>query len=481
VRGAVLVCGTSSGAGKSLVVTGLCRLLARDGVRVAPFKAQNMSNQSAVTRDGGEIGRAQWAQATAAGVEPEVVMNPVLLKPDGDATSQVVVAGRVAGRTTAHGWGEQAPSLLPVALDALADLRRRFDVVVAEGAGAAAETNLLDRDIVNLPLAAAAGLPAVLVADIERGGMFASVAGTFAVLPDELRSCLRGVIVNRFRGDRALLADGIVDLEARTGVPVLGVLPRLAGVSVDAISIDAEDALDLALAGAATGPLDVAVVRLPHIANATDVEPLQIEPSVSVRFVSHPAALGRPHLVVLPGTKATVADLAWLRATGLDRAIADSGATVLGICGGYQMLGRHIDDDVESAAGRVEGLGYLPHSTMFATEKVVRRRRAGARGHTVDGYEIHHGVVDGPTGWLAHSNDGRWWGTSGHGLFEHDGFRHDFLALVAERAGVPYDPGTQSWAGVRREQHDRIADALLAHLDLERLRAIIAEGAPVTA
>ena len=475
MRGAVLVCGTSSGAGKSLVVTGLCRLLARDGVRVAPFKAQNMSNQSAVTADGGEIGRAQWAQAVAAGVEPEVAMNPVLLKPDGDATSQVVVSGRVAGRTTARGWGEQAPSLLPVVLDALADLRRRFDVVVAEGAGAAAETNLLDRDIVNLPLAAAAGMPAVLVADIERGGMFASVAGTFAVLPDELRSCLRGVIVNRFRGDRALLVDGIVDLEARTGVPVLGVLPWLAGVS-----IDAEDGLDLDVAGGA-GPLDVAVVRLPHLANATDVEPLQIEPSVSVRFVSHPAALGRPHLVVLPGTKASVADLAWLRATGLDRAIADSGATVLGICGGYQMLGRHIDDDVESAAGRVDGLGYLPHSTMFATEKVVRRRRAGALGHTVDGYEIHHGVVDGPTGWLAHSNDGRWWGTSGHGLFEHDGFRHDFLALVAGRAGVPYEPGSASWVDVRREQHDRLADALATHLDLGRLRAIVAEGAQVAA
>jgi adenosylcobyric acid synthase len=489
-RGGVLVVGTSSGAGKSFVVTGLCRLLAREGVRVAPFKAQNMSNQSAVTIDDGEIGRAQWAQAVAAGVEPETAMNPVLLKPEGETGCQVVVRGRVAGRSTAHEWGTRAPELRPIVLGALAELRARFDVVVAEGAGGAAEINLLDRDIVNLPLAATAGLPAILVADIDRGGMFASVSGTFTLLPPALRATLRGIVVNRFRGDEAVLGPGLRDLEARTGVPVLGVVPY-----VDAGAVDVEDGLDLAGLEGGDGPIDVAVIALPRAANLTDVEPLRAEPSVSLRLVRSAAGLDRPDLVVLPGTKATTVDLDWLRATGLAAAIDRSGATVLGICGGYQMLGRSIDDAVESGAGWITGLGHLPVTTAFATDKIVRRRRGRALGATVDGYEIHHGRVqiDHPGGWVELDDDhgheqegtrdasGRWWGTSVHGLFESDGFRRAFLAVVADRAGVAYEPGTARWVDVRAAHHDRIADVLASHLDLARLREIVRSAELVTA
>lgn len=450
-------------------MAGLCRLFARRGVRVAPFKAQNMSNQSAVTRDGAEIGRAQYAQAVAAGVEPEASMNLVLLKPTGERASQVVVMGRATGTTDAAAWGGAAPTLLPVVLDALASLRDRYDVVVAEGAGGAAELNLLDRDIVNLPLARAAGLPAVLVADIDRGGVFASAAGTLAVLPDELRSMVRGVVVNRLRGDPGVFARrGVAQLERVCGVPVLGVLPWLEGPLVDE-----EDLLDLSLTQRVDAALDVAVVRFPFVANVTDLDPLVAEPGVSARFVRAPGELGRPALVVLPGTKRTVADLAWLRATGLADVIAGCGASVLGICGGLQMLGRSITDDgVESGSGTVVGLGRLPVATVFDAEKVVRRTSGMALGCPVDGYELRHGHVQ-PESLLHRTDDGVAWGTSVHGLFEADSFREAFLCAVAARAGVPWHPGGVRYAEVRKAHHERLADWLEFHLDLDALAAII--------
>ena len=477
-----MVCGTASDVGKSHVVAGLCRVLHRQGVRVAPFKAQNMANNSYVTPSGHEIGRAQGVQALAAGAVPEVAMNPVLLKPTGERTSQVVVMGRPYAHLDAAGYQAEKPRLFATVLEALDDLRHRFDVVVIEGAGSPAEINLLHSDIVNLRLAAAAGVPAIVVGDIDRGGVFAALYGTVALLPDDLRALVRGFVVNKLRGDPALLAEGPAELERRCGVPTLGVLPYLHGVS-----LDAEDSLALPAASttpAAAAALDVAVIRFPRIANFTDLDPLSLEPGVGVRFVDRPAALGRPDLVVLPGTKATVADLEWLRGRGLDRAVAASGAAVLGICGGYQMMGRTIVDEVESGRGEVEGLGWLEAATVFEADKVTRQRRGHALHQRVAGYQIHHGRVTAADPWIhlddaygAHPEgaaaDGKLFGTTLHGIFEEDGFRAAFLRQVSDS----FIPGSASFAAAREAQHDRLADRLEAHLDLTAVEAILTAGA----
>jgi adenosylcobyric acid synthase len=476
VRGALMVCGTASDVGKSSVVAGLCRVLHRQGVRVAPFKAQNMANNAYVTASGHEIGRAQGVQALAGGAVPEVAMNPILLKPTGERTSQVVVMGRPLGHLDAAAYQVEKPRLLGTVLAALADLRQRFDVVVLEGAGSPAEINLLDGDIVNLRLAHAAGaVPAIVVGDIDRGGVFAALYGTVALLPDDLRPLVRGFVVNKLRGDPALLADGPAELERRCGVPTLGVLPYLHGVS-----LDAEDSLALPPAGPAAGTgLDVAVVRFPRIANFTDLDPLTVEPAVGVRYVERPAALGRPDLVVLPGTKATVSDLEWLRGRGLDRAVEACGARVLGICGGYQMMGRTIVDHIESGRGAVDGLGWLDATTAFEPTKVTRQRRGTALHQRVSGYQIHHGRVTATNPWVqlddaygtepeGATSGGRFYGTTLHGLFEDDGFRAAFLGI---------DPSGVSFAAAREAQLDRLADLLEAHLDLAAVEALIKEGA----
>ena len=493
MKGGLMVCGTASDVGKSSVVTGLCRLLARKGVRVAPFKAQNMALNSYVTPSGHEIGRAQGVQALAARAEPEVAMNPILLKPTGERTSQVVVLGRPWAHLDAAAYQAAKAELLEVVLGALDDLRRRFDVVVLEGAGSPAEINLLAGDLVNLGLAERAGVPAIVVGDIDRGGVFAALFGTVALLPAGLRALVRGFVVNKLRGDPALLADGPAELERRCGVPTLGVVPYLHDVS-----LDAEDSLALertvrSAGGGGPGGLDVALVRFPRISNFTDVDALAVEPGVAVRLVASAGGLGRPDLVLLPGTKATVADLAWLRGRGLDAAVAEAvaeGATVLGICGGYQMLGRSIDDGVESGMGEVEGLGWLDVKTVFAPDKVTRQRRGralGMGGPRVSGYEIHHGRVSGGDPWIelddAYGREpegavqGEVWGTTLHGLFEEDGFRTAFLAHVARRRAKPFEPSGVSFAAAREAQIDRLADVLQAHLDIDALEALIAEGA----
>jgi adenosylcobyric acid synthase len=473
VRGALMVCGTASDVGKSSVVAGLCRVLRRRGVRVAPFKAQNMANNSFVTSSGHEIGRAQGVQALAAGAVPEVAMNPILLKPTGERTSQVVVMGRPAGHLDAAAYQFEKPRLFVTVVNALADLRKRFDVVIVEGAGSPAEINLLQSDIVNLRLAAAAGLPAIVVGDIDRGGVFAAFYGTVALLPDDLRPLVRGFVVNKLRGDPALLAEGPADLERRCGVPTLGVLPYLHGVS-----LDAEDSLALPDVAPAGGEaLDVAVIRFPRIANFTDLDPLTMEPAVGVRFIDRPAALGRPDLVVLPGTKATVSDLEWLRGRGLHTAVEACGAQVLGVCGGYQMMGRTITDDVESQRGMVAGLGWLDAETVFEPTKVTRQRRGTALNQRVSGYQIHHGRVAGADPWIAlddaygahpeGSRRGRFAGTTLHGLFEDDGFRSAFLNI---------EPSGVSFAAARDAQIDRLADMLEAHLDLAAVETLLKEA-----
>jgi adenosylcobyric acid synthase len=496
LRGALMVCGTTSDAGKSRVVTGLCRALARNGVRVAPFKAQNMALNSYVTGGGHEIGRAQGVQALAAGIEPDVDMNPILLKPSSDRTSQVIVLGEPTGHLDAAAYHAAKPGLRGTVLAALDRLRARYDVVLLEGAGSPAEINLLDGDLVNLWLADAARIPAVVVGDIDRGGVFASLFGTVTLLPDHLRRCVQGFVINKFRGDPALLAPGLADLEARTGVPTLGVLPW-----VDGLHLDAEDSLalrrpwgdDLTVkpshpGGADADVLDVAVVRLPRISNFTDLDALALEPAVMVRWVTHPAALGDPDLVILPGTKATVDDLAWLRSRGLDAAVAAlaPSTTVLGICGGYQMLGRTIDDPVESGAGAVEGLRRLPVATRFEPTKITRSRRGVALGCPVSGYQIHHGRTASEVPWV--TLDDEWgrqpegaadvdtavFGTSLHGLFESDGFRTTFLDAVATRRHKSLKPSGLSFASARQEQFDRLADVLEDHLDMKAVERLIA-------
>jgi adenosylcobyric acid synthase len=496
VRG-LLIAGTTSDAGKSVLTAGICRWLARQGVAVAPFKAQNMSLNSAVVTDraGGwaEIGRAQAMQAAAAGVEPEAAMNPVLLKPGADATSQVVLRGRPVGEAGARDYRDCKPQLLSAVLDSLHDLAGRYDVVVCEGAGSPAEINLREGDIVNMGLARAAGLPVVVVGDIDRGGVFAAMYGTLALLEAADQAHLAGWVVNKFRGDLALLRPGLDMLHVVTGRPVLGVLPWASG-----LWLDAEDSLDLVgLAfdgvrprpfGTGSGdPLTVAVAALPRISNVTDLDALAVEPDVDVRLVTRPADLEAADLAVLPGTRATVADLAWLRERGLADVVrrrAAEGRPVLGICGGYQMLAREVVDDVESRAGAVEGLGLLPARVCFGRSKVLGRPRGEALGHRVEGYEIHHGVVelDGEGAvepFLDGCAVGSVRGTSWHGIFENDGFRRAFLRVVAAEAGraVPASDAV-SFADVREARLDALGDLVADHLDTQALTRLIDDGPP---
>ncbi len=474
----LMVCGTASNAGKTTAVAGLCRLLARRGLRVAPFKAQNMALNSAVTASGHEIGRAQYAQAQAAGVEATVDMNPVLLKPTSDRDAQVIVAGRPIGAMSAARYHEYKPELFELVLASLQRLRQTFDVVIAEGAGSPAEINLAADDIVNLRVAERAGIGAVLVGDIDLGGVFAALAGTVALLPTSQRDLVRGFVVNKFRGDPALLGDGFAELERRCGVPTLGVIPML-----EDLHIDAEDSVALGEMPppSADAHLDVAVVAFPRLSNFTDLDPLMGESDVAVRFVRSVRELGQPDLIVLGGSKATVADLEWMHERGLAAAVTKAAAAdravVLGICGGYQMLGRAIHDNVESRRGTVRGLGLLDVETVFEDDKVLAQRHGEACGAPVWGYQIHHGRVAPTTGsisvpwlWLAGEPEGFCegpvMGTSLHGVFDTDAFRHRFLAHVADTRGSEFTPTPGAFADRREAQFDRIADTLEEHLDL---------------
>ncbi|GAA1974036.1 cobyric acid synthase [Catenulispora subtropica] len=491
--GSLLVAGTTSDAGKSLITAGICRWLKRQGVSVAPFKAQNMSNNSMVVGAGGgaEIGRAQVMQAQAAGAEPEVAMNPVLLKPGSDRTSQVVLMGEVFAEASATSYQDLKPALRTAVLDAYQDLKSRFDVVVCEGAGSPAEINLRDGDLVNMGLAQPLGMPVIVVGDIDRGGVFAAFHGTVALLDAADQRLIAGFVVNKFRGDPSLLTPGLRQIEGFTGRPVLGVVPWLPG-----LRLDAEDALPIEAYrdhGSSSGPkLRVAVVRFPRISNFTDVDALAIEPGVEVEFTASAAAVESADLVVLPGTKSTVADLAWFRERGLDAALAKraaSGMPILGICGGYQMLGTEIEDEVESRRGTVAGLGLLPVRTVFDPVKTLTRSSGHGLGQPVDGYEIHNGQVavtggetvftDASGAALEGCREGAVWGTIWHGALESDGFRRAYLTHVAEVCGLRFeaDPSV-SFAAEREKQLDRLGDAVEEHLDTDRLARLIEGGAP---
>jgi adenosylcobyric acid synthase len=495
VKGALLVAGTNSDAGKSVLTAGLCRWLARQGVRVAPFKAQNMSLNSFVTPGGAEIGRAQVMQAAAAGVEPTADMNPVLLKPGSDRRSQVVVLGQPAAEADAVSYRSMATQLREVALASLDRLRRDFDVVICEGAGSPAEINLRATDVANMGLATAARLPVIVVGDIDRGGVFAAMYGTLALMPPADQELVCGFVINKFRGAPELLASGNVMLEQLTGRPLLGVLPWTEG-----LGIDAEDSLALSrpipakIPAAPSTPrgtdvLRVSVVRFPRISNFTDIDALAAEPGVLIRLATEPAELADADLVILPGTRATVSDLAWLRQRGLAGAIAErarAGRPVLGICGGYQMLAREIDDRVESRSGLVAGLGLLPVRVEFGPRKVLGRPEGQALGAPVAGYEIHHGIVrpegsfyerflDGGRG----GPGGAVWGTSWHGTLENDRFRRAFLAEVARQAQRAFVPAPDTdFAQLREARLDALGDLVADHLDTAALTRLITSGPP---
>ena len=511
-----MVQGTASHAGKSTLVAALCRLCAQAGYRVAPFKAQNMSNNAAVTDDGGEVGRAQAMQAMAAGIPVTVDMNPILLKPQSDRTSQVVVLGKVHHVSNAREYYDRTSELWPIVTGALDRLRSSFDVVVIEGAGSPAEINLARYDLVNMRVARYANAPVLLVGDIDRGGVFASLYGTVALLQPEERALIRGFVINKFRGDPSLLTPGFGMLEERTGVPTLGVLPYL-----DLSRIPAEDAVEWGSAhrneNTSAPSVDIAVLRLPRIANVDEFQPLACEAGVQLRFIGNAEELGTPDLIIIPGTKSTFADLEWLRSRGLEMAICarrDAGVPIWGICGGFQMLGTHlIDEHGAERRGEMDGLGLLPVTTTFAAEKITRKVTAYVTGETkvwnaqdairesdaeshpstrslsdiaLDVYEIHmgrstsnagatlgpppfqlssseHRVADG-----ASSTDGLVFGTYLHGLLENHTLRRSLLARLAARKGIslPEADHIMQDAGTAL---DTLATTVRTHLDLSAI------------
>jgi len=461
----LMIQGTASSVGKSVMVTALCRVFHQDGFKVAPFKAQNMALNSFVTREGGEIGRAQAVQAEAAGIEPSVDMNPVLLKPEAEAKSQVIVLGKVVKSLEANHYYDYTPYLLGVIEDSLNRLRSSYDIVVIEGAGSPAEINLKEREIVNMRVARMANAPVLLAGDIDRGGVFASIIGTLELLTEEERDLVKGLIINKFRGDLALLKPGLDFLEKKTGKPILGVIPYFRG-----IKIAQEDSvyLEERQVGSASRGVDIAIIRLPHISNYDDFDPLE-EMSCALRYITEPSELGNPDLIILPGTKSTVADLVYLQEQGIAQAIiqrAKAGTPVIGICGGYQMLGKTINDPykVESREISVAGLSLLDIETTFGQVKTTTQIGArvvankglfeGLKGVEITGYEIHMGqtrgqnrapafqVVETPQGKAyyfdgAASDDCLIFGSYIHGLFHNVNFTNALLNRLRQLRGLP--------------------------------------------
>ena len=501
----LMIQGTASHVGKSVLVSALCRIFRQDGFRVAPFKAQNMSNNSYVTRDGGEIGRAQAVQAEAAGVEARVEMNPILLKPEADHIAQVVRMGRPMVSARVRDYFALKAQLWESVHTSLDALRAEYDIVVIEGAGSPAEINLKATEIVNMRVALYAGAPVLLCGDIDRGGVFASLVGTLALLEEEEREVIKAFIINKFRGDASLLTDGLTMLEERTGVPVAGVVHHYRD-----IHIPEEDSVALDIPVRANAPsgidaLDIAVVQLPHISNFDDFDPLAREPGVGLRYVSNAGEFGRPDLVILPGSKTTIPDLAWLETQGLAEAIRrrhQEGASIIGICGGYQMLGTHLYDPegVESSLPEMDGLGLLPLTTVFAGSKETHRIRGevlegvgllkGAFGAPVTGYEIHMGRTFGEeltipfrisdrtdvsiTPATAHDGamdaEGRVLGTYIHGLFHNGALRQAMLGELARRKGISLPDAAQ--LGAMDAEFDKLADWVRGSLDMDLVYAV---------
>ncbi|MCM3626090.1 cobyric acid synthase [Paenibacillus glycanilyticus] len=498
----IMVQGTASDVGKSVLTTALCRIFVQDGYKTAPYKSQNMALNSYVTLDGKEIGRAQGVQAEACGIAATTDMNPILIKPTGEMKAQIVVHGKPLEEMSAWRYREEyIPLAEGIVTDSLERLRAEYDLIVLEGAGSPAEINLKDRDIVNMRMAKWADAPVLLVADIDRGGAFASIVGTLELLEEDERSRVQGFIINKFRGDISLLQSGLDWLEERTGIPVLGVIPYL-----PRLDIEAEDSvvLDKQQAQEDNGDreIDIAVIRLPRISNFTDFDPLQAEPDVSLRYAASVDQLGQPDVILIPGSKNTLDDLLFLEQSGMAKAIAKrvaEGSLLAGICGGYQMLGRKLHDprQVESQHGEADGLGYLPLATTFYTEKRTERVSGtvacahpdwpAMQGIAIEGYEIHMGqttpleqvhpllTINGQSEG-AISEDGRIFGTYIHGIFHNDAFRRQYLNMVRKQKGLAALEEILPFRSRQLEAFDRLADHVRAHLDMEKLYGIISGG-----
>ncbi|MEG2232026.1 MAG: cobyric acid synthase [Lachnospiraceae bacterium] len=493
----IMIQGTMSNVGKSLLVTGLCRIFKQDGYRVAPFKSQNMALNSYITQDNLEMGRAQAVQAEACGIEPQVCMNPILLKPTGDMGSQVIVNGEVIGNMCAMDYYKQKRSYLPVIQAAYHQLEEAYDIIVIEGAGSPAELNLKQEDIVNMGMAELVDAPVLLVGDIDRGGVFAQLIGTVLLLEPTEQARIKGLIVNKFRGDKQILAPGLSILTHRCGKEVLGVVPYMD------VEIEEEDSLAEELKQTTSDSrlqtkIDIAVIRLPHISNFTDFQAFVMEPTVSLRYVERVSQLKEPDVIILPGTKNTMQDMHWLRTSGLETQIlrlVERGTLVIGICGGYQMLGEQIKDPYEVEDGRsIRGMGLLPMITQFEAQKT----RTRVKGHIADlpgvwhalsttqisGYEIHMGHSIGsdktaqPLILLPGKTDGCCQngvlGTYLHGMFEEEAFRIAFVQLLCARKGIPYGIQTTiPFYEYKEQQYDKIAAVLRDSLDMEAIYRIL--------
>ena len=492
----IMIQGTASNAGKSLLAAGLCRVFRQDGLKVAPFKSQNMVLNSFITADGFEMGRAQVVQAYCAGVAPDVRMNPILLKPTNDTGSQVIVNGVPRGTMGAVEYFRYKKALIPDMMEAFHSLAGEYDVIVIEGAGSPAEINLKQDDFVNMGMAKLANAPVLLAGDIDRGGVFASLYGTVKLLEPEEQDRIKGLIINKFRGDVEILRPGLTTLEQLTGKPVLGVVPMLD------VDIDDEDSLSSKLTGGErVGRLDIAVIRLPRLSNFTDFNPLERMEGVTVRYVRSPGELGRPDLILLPGTKSTMDDLKWMRQNGLEALVlkhAARGGAVVGICGGYQMLGRVLSDpDGVESGGTMAGMGLLPTETIFLGEK-TRTRVDGAfqggaglftalNGVPFHGYEIHMGE----TAYLedavplsrltcldrAEKLDGaargNVWGSYVHGIFDSGAFAQALVNALLSAKGLTPDAAAVDWETYQEEQYDKLAAGVRASLDMDRIYGIL--------
>jgi adenosylcobyric acid synthase len=500
----LMILGSGSDVGKSIMVAGLCRIFRQQGIRVAPFKAQNMALNSFITPEGGEMGRAQVVQAQAAGLVPHVDMNPVLLKPSSEVGSQVIVQGRVYGNFSARDYYRLKPRLVKKVMESYRRLAQAYDLIVLEGAGSAVELNLKKNDLVNFAMAKKAGAVVLLVADIDRGGVFAATIGAFHLLTPSERRMLRGFIINKFRGDAALFEEGVTIIERRTKRPVLGVVPYAKDLVLpeeDSVALSRKRS---AGAWSEAGGLRIGVVRLPHISNYTDFDPLEQEPGVNLRYVNHRDELDGLDLLILPGTKNTISDLLYLKETGLFRRIqayAAGGGRLAGICGGYQILGQEVRDPlgVEGEPRAEAGLQLLPVVTTLAGVKTTTQVEARAPGRrdcgVLSAYEIHMGVTETQgegqpafeitsrngqpqkidDGWV--SPDRRVWGTYLHGLFDNDGWRRGFLQELRQtRPGMDAAAPAASYENYENFQEaqlDGLADLLRRHLDLAQIKAMI--------
>lgn len=494
---AIMIQGTMSNSGKSFLTAGLCRVFKQDGYRTAPFKSQNMALNSYITKDGLEIGRAQAMQAEAAGIEPTVDMNPILLKPTSNVGSQVIVNGEVRGNMDAMDYYRNKTQLIPDVMEAYRRLSEAYDIIVIEGAGSPAEINLHENDIVNMGMAKMAGAPVLLVGDIDRGGVFAALYGTVKLLEEDEQSMIKGLVINKFRGDVKILEPGLRMIEDKTGIPVVGVVP------MERLDIDDEDSLSDQLLRTDRGEgLDISVIHLPHISNFTDFAAFERMPGVSLRYVQKPGLLGDPDLILIPGTKNTMDDMQWLRESGMEALIlrqAEKKTPVIGICGGFQILGKELEDpDCVEYGGTMRGMGLLDTRTVFSeaktrtqTEGVMERGAglwSGWEGRKVTGYEIHMGVTenlgncrelvrlaDGRIDALA-NQDGSVLGSYLHGIFDTEGFAEETVRRLMERKGLEYTGEDFDLQAHKEQEYDKLADLVRRSLDMKKIYEILEAG-----